>query len=73
MAKRSIKIEFRVNMRMADIISKTFDEVRKICKDPYVSSARINRAVWIAISSDEKLRKHIMGVVCEHLKNDTSV
>ena len=58
---------------MADIIFKTFDEVRKICKDPYVPNARINRAFWIAISKDNELKKRLMDIVCENLNNDTSV
>ncbi len=74
MAKRSITIEYRVNSNMADMIENTFAEVRRKCKKPYASSSQINRAFWMAISRDKKLKKRVMCAVCDFIQyTDTSV
>lgn len=73
MAKRLVKIDFRVTCYMADIIEHTFSEVRRKCKNPYMSSSRINRAFWMAITRKKELRDRVMNAVCDYLKHDTGV
>jgi len=59
---------------MADIIIKTFSEVRRRCKKPRASSSQINRAFWLAISMDKKLKDDVMNAVCKFLDvYDTNV
>ena len=60
-------------MLMADMISTTFAEVRRTCKNPLTSSSRINRAFWMVISGDKKLKKRVMEGVCDFLKHETTI
>lgn len=73
LAKQSESIHYRVNSDMAIIINEIFTEVRRKCNKPYASSSQINRAFWIAMHIDKKLRKRVMEAVCDFLKYDTSV
>jgi hypothetical protein len=71
--KQFVKIGFRVTCNMAEMIDKTFNEARKECKRPYISSSRIHRAFWTAISTDKSLRKRVMCALCDFLKSNADI
>lgn len=73
MDKQFVKIGFRVTCHMADLIEETFNEARRECKRPYLSSSRMHRAFWTAISLDRTLRKRVMNAVCGFLKSNADV
>jgi len=68
-----VKIGFRVTCNMARLIEDTFSEARKECKRPYISSSRIHRTFWTAISNDKTLKKRVMSAVCASLKSNADV
>jgi len=71
--KQFVKIGFRVTCNMAEMIEDAFIEARKECKRPYISSSRIHRAFWTAISIDKSLRKRVMCAVCDFLKSNADI
>lgn len=73
LAKRLVKIDYRVTCYMADIIGNLFNLIRKRCRNQYISSSRINRAIWMVITRDKELRERVMDAVCDYIKHDTGV